>query len=334
MIKAIALLSGGIDSALAAWIIKQQNIEVEALNFVSVFCRSACGEGCLHRPIEAALRLGIPLKTLNFTEETLQAAKAPKYGYARNMAPCIDCRISMLKKAVEHMTKAGASFLITGEVVLQNSSAQNSAVLELIERESGTEGLILRPLSAKLLKPTLAEINGWVDREKLLAVHGNSHVQQMALAAQYGLQNLSDSQSGCLLADETFAGKVKDLVKHNELDLNNAHLLKFGRHFRLNPFVKIVVSKNETEDDILKTFSEDGDAVIEVNAMTKTVAVVKGLFTNQDLGIAAAITAQFAEAREDSGLSADIRIKGYHGKDKTIAISAGQELVLEEMKID
>ncbi len=102
----------------------------------------------------------------------------------------------------------------------------------------------------------------------------------------------------------------------------------------MNPFVKIVVSKNEAEDDILKTFLEDGDAVIEVTAKTKTVAVVKGLFTNQDLNMAAAITAQFAEARENSGLSADIRIKGYPGKDKTIAISAGEELVLEEMKID
>jgi len=180
--KAIGLLSGGLDSTLAVRMIVDQGVEVIAVKFTSPFCQCDSG-GCCHAA-EQARRMGIPLKTFAKGDDYLEVVRHPKHGWGSGINPCIDCRIFMLKKTVEYMREIGASFLFTGEVLGQRPMSQHRRALNLIERESGLVNKILRPLSAQLLPPTEAELNGWVDRAKLLAVSGRSRKPQMALAKE------------------------------------------------------------------------------------------------------------------------------------------------------
>jgi len=223
--KAIALLSGGLDSTLAARVVIDQGIELEALNFMTVFCNCTNkGETCLASQ-KAVDALGIPLKVFNVSEEYLNVVKGPKHGYGRNMNPCIDCRIFMLKRAKAYMEGSGASFLVTGEVLGQRPMSQRRDAMRLIEKEGGLDGLILRPLSAKFLPPTIPEKEGWVDREKLLAIQGRSRKPQIRLAEAFGIRDYPCPAGGCLLTDPQFAKRMKDLIVHNpDFTLNDVHL--------------------------------------------------------------------------------------------------------------
>ena len=255
--KAIALLSGGLDSTLAARVVMEQGVGLEALNFMTVFCTcTQRGATCLasQKAVEA---LGIPLKVLNVSEEYLCVVKNPKHGYGRNMNPCIDCRIFMLKKAKAHMEESGAAFIVTGEVLGQRPMSQRRDAMRLIEREAGLEGLILRPLSAKALPVTVPEKEGWVDREKLLRVQGRSRKPQIELADHYGIHDYPCPAGGCLLTDPGFAKRMKDLMVHDpDFSLNDVHLLKMGRHFRFSPGAKLIVGRQEEENQKIQTFAQ------------------------------------------------------------------------------
>ncbi len=244
--KAIALLSGGLDSTLAARLVLDQGIELEALNFMTVFCTCTNrGATCLASQ-KAVETLGIPLRVFNVSEEYLNVVRNPKHGYGSNMNPCIDCRIFMLKKAKVYMEESGGSFIITGEVLGQRPMSQRRDAMRLIEKEAGLEGLILRPLSAQFLPITLPEREGWIDREKLLNIQGRSRKPQMKLAEQFNIRDYPCPAGGCLLTDPGFARRIRDLMEHQyDFSLNDVHLLKFGRHFRLSPKVKLVVGRNE-----------------------------------------------------------------------------------------
>ena len=225
--KAIALLSGGLDSTLAARVVMEQGVELEALNFVTVFCTCTNrGATCLASQ-KAVETLGIPLKVFNVSEEYLSVVKHPKHGYGRNMNPCIDCRIFMLMKTKTYMAESGASFIVTGEVLGQRPMSQRKDAMRLIEKEAGLEGLILRPLSAKVLQVTIPEKEGWVDREKLLRIQGRSRKPQIELAENYGIHDYPCPAGGCLLTDPGFAKRMKDLmVNRPDFSLNDVHLLK------------------------------------------------------------------------------------------------------------
>src|SRR4030066_1324323 len=187
--KAIALLSGGLDSTLAARVIMEQGVELEALNFMTVFCTCTNrGATCLASQ-KAVETLGIPLRVFNVSEEYLNVVRNPKHGYGSNMNPCIDCRIFMLKKAKVYMEESGGSFIITGEVLGQRPMSQRRDAMRLIEKEAGLEGLILRPLSAQFLPITLPEREGGIDRDKLLNIQGRSRKPQIKLAEQFGIQD-------------------------------------------------------------------------------------------------------------------------------------------------
>jgi tRNA U34 2-thiouridine synthase MnmA/TrmU len=202
--KAIALLSGGLDSTLAAKIVLDLGIELEALNFLTVFCTCTNkGETCLASQ-KAVSALGIPLKVLNVSEAYLPVVKNPKHGYGSNMNPCIDCRIFMLKKAKAYMEEIGASFIVTGEVLGERPMSQRRDSMRLIEKEAGLDGLILRPLSAKLLPASIPEKEDWVDREKLLKIQGRSRKPQIHLADHYGIRDYPCPAGGCLLTDPVF----------------------------------------------------------------------------------------------------------------------------------
>jgi tRNA U34 2-thiouridine synthase MnmA/TrmU len=296
--KAIALLSGGLDSTLAARLVLDQGIELEALNFMTVFCTCTNkGATCLASQ-KAVETLGIPLKVFNVSEEYLNVVRNPKHGYGSNMNPCIDCRIFMLKKAKAYMEESGASFIVTGEVLGQRPMSQRRDAMRLIEKEAGLEGLILRPLSAQFLPVTLPEREGWVDREKLLNIQGRSRKPQMKLAEQFNIRDYPCPAGGCLLTDPGFARRIRDLMEHRyDFSLNDVHLLKFGRHFRLSPTVKLVVGRNEEENQKIETFSLAGDVLLKTVHYPGPVSLLRGEADETERERAASITARYSKAK-------------------------------------
>ncbi|NQT21487.1 MAG: hypothetical protein HQ592_17410, partial [Planctomycetes bacterium] len=215
MMRAVALLSGGLDSVLAVRVILDQGIDVEALNYVTVFCTCTPKNSSCSAASTAAAHLGVGLKTINTSRELLGAVKNPRHGYGRNLNPCLDCRILMFLKAKEYMQEIGASFLITGEVLGERPMSQRRDAMAIIERESGLDGLIVRPLCAKALEPSIPEKEGWVDRSKLLGITGRSRKPQIALAESYGINDYPCPAGGCLLTDAGFAARLRALMQHN-----------------------------------------------------------------------------------------------------------------------
>lgn len=298
MMKAIALLSGGLDSTLAARLVLDQGVQLEALNFMTVFCTCTNrGATCLASQ-KAVETLGIPLKVLNVSGEYLQIIRNPKHGYGSHMNPCIDCRIFMLKKAKAYMESSGASFIVTGEVLGQRPMSQRRDAMRLIEREAGLEGLILRPLSAQFLPVTLPEKEGWVDRERFLNLQGRSRKPQMRLADQFHIHDYPCPAGGCLLTDPGFSRRIRDLMDHQyDFSLNDVHLLKFGRHFRLSPRVKLVVGRNEEENQKIETFSRKGDVLLKTVHYPGPLSLLRGEADGTEVERAASITARYSKAK-------------------------------------
>ena len=251
--KAIALLSGGLDSTLAIKIMLQQGIEIIAVNFTSPFCNCTPRKnGCPNQARKVAAELGVPIKVLPKGMDYLKIVENPNFGYGRGMNPCLDCRIYMLKKVKDLMPAYQASFVITGEVLGQRPMSQHWSALQLIERESGLKGLILRPLSAKYLPPTIPELVGIVDREKLFAHCGRSRKFQISLAQELKITDYPCPAGGCLLTDQVIAQRLKDLFLHySNYTMADLHFLKIGRHFRLHPQLKIIVGRNKEENELL-----------------------------------------------------------------------------------
>ena len=276
-VKAVALLSGGLDSQLAVRMMKEQGIEVEAVAIKTPFCDFDCGKGCGHKVLEVATELDINIKTVYLGKEYLTMLKNPKHGYGSGMNPCIDCRMMMYEEAKKHMEKIGASFVITGEVLHQRPMSQNSNALSIIERGTDMEGKILRPLSAKLLTPTTPEAKGLVDRSLLGSIRGRSRRGQLDLATKYGILDPPNAAGGCLLTDPQFSKRVRDLFKFvlTEPSLNDMDLLKIGRHFRLNPISKLVVGRNHDENQMLIAYCEDLDYLIQPVSIPGPVSILR-----------------------------------------------------------
>ena len=292
--KGVALISGGLDSTLAAYLVKIQGIEVVGVNFCTPFhyCEvSKKGECTVEN---AAEFLKIPLRILSIGEEMLEIVRHPRFGYGQGLNPCIDCKILMWKKAKEMMEREGAKFLITGEVLAQRPMSQRRKIIELIERESGLEGKVVRPLSAKLLPPSLPEKEGWVNREEFLAIEGRSRKNQMALAEEIGLTHYPSPAGGCLLTDPGFSRRMKDLIENNgRFTLRDIELLKIGRHFRLDSGVKTIVGRNEGENRKLENLSQE-EYLLQVKGRKGALVVVEGYPTQRDIEDAACLAAFYS----------------------------------------
>ena len=253
MAKTLVLFSGGLDSILATQLLKEQKLEVKALCFKSCFFDEKNAK-------LAAKDLGIPLKVVDFSKKHLEIVKSPKYGYGKNMNPCIDCHILMLKEAKKIMS----SFIATGEVLGQRPMSQNKNSLKKIEKESSLKGYLLRPLSAKLLDQTIPEKAGIVKREKLLDISGRSRKRQIALAKKFNLKKYPSPSGGCLLTDPEFSKKLKELSNvFPKYKKNDIELLKTGRHFWKSK-TKIVIGRNEEENKRIKKIARKGDILVEI----------------------------------------------------------------------
>jgi len=267
-IKAVALFSGGLDSILAIKLIQRQDIEVKGINFKTPFFG-------LQETFVSAKDLGIDLEVLDITGELLEILKSPKYGLGKNMNPCIDCHALMLKKAGEYMNDIGASFILSGEVLGERPMSQNRNSLRVVEKVSGFEGKILRPLSALLLPITIPEKEGLIDRNKLLDISGRSRKRQMEIAAKMNLQNYPSPAGGCKLTDPGFSKRLRDLFIQESFSLEEIELLKLGRHFRLEKDVKLIVGRNKEENEQLINFFREGDFLFKAKNLKGPIALLK-----------------------------------------------------------
>ncbi len=241
--KALAMLSGGLDSMLAAKLIIDQGIEVVGLYLESPF-------GCEEDLETVATTLGIELKIIRKGMGYVNLVKDPKYGYGKNMNPCIDCRIYMFKIARQVMDKMDADFLITGEVIGQRPMSQRKEAMSLIDRDSAVEEVILRPLSAQFFPPTKMELEGWVDREKLLNISGRSRTEQLRWAKDLKLKGYTAPAGGCLLTDANFTPRLKGFFERsNNPSMVEVRLIRHGRHFDLSDGSHLVIGRNEKEND-------------------------------------------------------------------------------------
>jgi hypothetical protein len=263
--KAIALLSGGLDSSLAVKLMIDQGVEVIAVNFTSPFCNcTPKSAGCKHQARLIADQLGVEIHMLPKGMDYLAVVKNPDHGHGRGMNPCIDCRIYMLRKVRERMASFGASFVVTGEVLGQRPMSQHRQAIDTIEKESGLEGLILRPLSAGFFPPTIPEKEGVVDRERLLSLSGRTRRPQMDLADKLGIKDYPCPAGGCLLTDPVIAARLRDLFAFMpDFEMSDIHLLKIGRHFRLGPDLKVVLGRDKAENERIKNHMKPGSIFIE-----------------------------------------------------------------------
>lgn len=293
--KAVALLSGGLDSTLALKLLLEQGIDIEAVNFVSPFC--LCGKGGCGAS-KVAQRLGVPLKLISVGEEYLKVVRRPKHGYGRNMNPCIDCRIFMLKKAKKYAKQTGASFIVTGEVLGERPMSQHFKALQTIEKEAGLKNMILRPLSAKLLPETVVERKGLVDRQKLLDIQGRSRKRQMQLADGFSITDYPCPSGGCLLTYKEFADKVRDIFEHKRrVTAKDIALLKLGRHFRVGKN-KIVVGRDKFEDEVLVKMKNPSDFYFEVPNCGSPITILQGAKTKAAVQKAAELTAYHSDDKK------------------------------------
>ncbi len=333
--KAIALISGGLDSTLATKLMQDSGIELICLNTVSPFCQCnhRSSSGCFHGAAEVAKDLGLKLISINVTEEFLPIVKSPKHGYGSNMNPCIDCRILLFKKAKEAMEKQGASFLISGEVLGQRPMSQKLHTMQLIEKEAGVEGLVLRPLSAKVLASTFMEKQGWVDRDKLLAISGRGRREQIALASGFGINDYPCPAGGCLLTDVGFSRRLKDLLKYSELNLENIFLLKVGRHFRLNEEVKLVVGRNEEENKRITNLLKEDDLLFSPDEnIAGPTCLGRGRFNDSLIKLSCSIASYYADLNGAAGT--DIICKKVAGEEQRITqVSPLAESEIEKLRI-
>ncbi|HOP85658.1 MAG TPA: 7-cyano-7-deazaguanine synthase [Syntrophorhabdaceae bacterium] len=296
--KAISLISGGLDSVVSTKLIMDQGIEVIGLHFTSVFQNKMKSQRGLMAK-KSAEELGIKLIIIEKGMDYIDLIMNPSHGYGKNMNPCIDCRIYMLKKAKEVMLEEGAEFLITGEVLGQRPMSQRKDAINLIEKKSGLKGLILRPLSAKLFPPTIPEQKGQIDRSKLLDIAGRSREVQFAMVQNYNLKEFSLPGGGCLLTDPIFSKKFKDLIKYqSNITMTDIELLTIGRHFRVDEKTKIIVGRDKGENEKLLLLKEGFTSVTPFNFPGPS-ALIKGDINQWVIKLTANIIGHYSKIKEE-----------------------------------
>ena len=295
--KVVALLSGGLDSQLAVKMMQKQGFEVSAVAIRTPFCDFDCGRGCGFEIRERADDLNVNLKTVYLGDEYISMLKSPKYGRGAGFNPCVDCRAMMFDAAKEHMKEIGADFVISGEVVGQRPMSQHRKALKTIEKESGLEGKIVRPLSGGLLPSTDPERNGLIRREDLGMVRGRSRKPQLAMAREYGIEDPPNAGGGCLLTDPGFGLRAKDLFGHTETPtINDIDLLKLGRHHRLDDQTKMVVGRNKAENETIHMLALPEDILLEARDFVGPTTILRGGTAPEHVEFAASVTLKYSDS--------------------------------------
>lgn len=336
--KAVVLISGGLDSMLAAKIVQQQGVHVEGINFFTGFCveghthairKQDAGKKKRNNALWVAEQLNMPLHIIDIVEEYKKVLLYPKHGYGQHLNPCLDCKVFMVSKAREWMEENGFDFIVTGEVIGQRPKSQRAATMPIIARESQAEDRLLRPLCAKHLMPTLPEREGWVNRDQLYDISGRSRKPQVELAQQFGFEDWAQPAGGCcFLTNEQYAAKLGDLWTSRgtrEYELDDIILLKIGRHLRPRPHFKLIISREEGEGLFMEGYRRQYASFIP-NSYMGAYALVDGeLRDDSDVQLAARIIARYgaADAGSDvvldytdrSGVTREVRVQPFTADD-------------------
>ena len=328
--KAVALVSGGLDSMLAVRVMQEQGIHVEGINFYTGFCIEGHTQAIRKKDRDkpkrnnalwVAEQLGIKLHILDVTEDYKSVVINPKHGYGANLNPCLDCKGFMVHEAMEWMTKHDFDFLITGEVIGQRPMSQRKDTMPIVTKESGAGDLLLRPLCAKLLPETLPEREGWVDREQLLGFSGRNRTPQMALAEKYGFKNYAQPAGGCcFLTDASYSSKLADLWKargEKTYEIDDIVMLKVGRHLRPRPHFKIIIAREEGETNFLRGYRKNYLSISTVSH-PGPVSLIDGEPDDDDLELAARLVARFSRGREAELVTVEVMQK--NGESRNIDV--------------
>ncbi len=307
--KCIVMFSAGLDSVVAAHMMKEQGLDVTCLHFVLPFQSGLDME--FENVKEAANTLGIPLRIEEEGNDFLEMVQDPQFGYGKNVNPCVDCRIHRLKKAAAIMNAMGADFLVTGEVVGQRPMSQHLKAMAKVEEHSGLTGRLLRPLSAKLLEPTIPENEGWVDREKLFDIKGRGRKRQLSYAREHGLKHGTPG-GGCLLTEKETTMRYLDMTENqNEISIVDFKLIAYGRHFRISENARLIIGRHHSDNLILEKLKENSDIHFQLaNDVPGPVAIGRGEFTKEDKELAASLVARYSKLRDEDSVPVNITIKG------------------------
>ena len=336
--KAVALISGGLDSLLAAKVMLEQGIHVEGINFYTGFCV----EGHTHairkkdkakpkrnNALWSAETLGIKLHIIDVIDEYKDVLINPKHGYGQNMNPCLDCKVFMVGKAKEWADENGFDFIITGEVIGQRPMSQRRETMPIISAESGADDRLLRPLCAQNLPETLPEREGWVNRDELHDFSGRTRKPQMALAEKFGFDDYAQPAGGCcFLTDKAYSVKLTDLWASRgkkEYEIDDIMLLKVGRHFRPKPNFKLIVAREEGENNFLQGYRKQ---FITLRTMSHKgpLTLLDGTVEDGDLELAAKIVARFSQGRDAESVDVEVAELGEVIKSISIKPFANEEI--------
>jgi tRNA-specific 2-thiouridylase len=308
--RALSLFSGGLDSLLAIKLMTLQDIKVTALFFDTGFGGVGDKKEYLQQAVSQA---GGELEIIDIKEQFVKDILFdPQYGYGKNFNPCIDCHANMVSVAKALMPKYDASFIISGEVLGQRPMSQRSDAMRQVEKLSDIDGLLLRPLCAKLMPITKAEENGWVDREKLLDINGRGRDRQIKLAKEFGIEGYESPAGGCLLTDPNFSKKMEDFIKYDKFTLADIDVLKYGRHFRLPNNAKLVVSRNKDENANLRAIENDKFSLITLNGITGPISIISKNATEEEKSLAVKIILTYSKTEKDKEYFINIDDKNYY----------------------
>ncbi len=334
-VKAVALISGGLDSTLAAKTIADMGIELKLLHFHTGFDLADHRRELdprrgkkppRHEALRAGADLGFPVEIIDVSEEYLDVVINPRYGYGKAANPCVDCHIMMLTKAKAYMEKIGADFIVTGEVMGQRPMTQHRQTLNMVAKRSGTADFLIRPLSAKLLAETAPEREGLVDRESLYGISGRGRKEQMRLAGEKGITDYPQPAGGCcFLTDRNYARRFEDLMAHKErgsVTAEDLDLLKLGRHFRISRSGKVVVGRDQAENELLERHTE-GRWTFKVMGHEGPLTLLEGDSNAEDIERAAALTARYSDGKSEPRL--EVSCRRPDGKVETMTVSPPPE---------
>ncbi|KPK98867.1 MAG: hypothetical protein AMJ95_01960 [Omnitrophica WOR_2 bacterium SM23_72] len=332
--KAIALISGGLDSLLAAKLIQDQGIQIIPLHFKTPFCHYNKDLQEKTRGLALLIKdnLGEDLRDVDIRQEFLGLLEKPHHGFGSHMNPCIDCKILMLAKARQLLKEWQASFVVTGELLGQRPMSQHRQALQLIEKESGLEGILLRPLSAKRLPETIPEREGWVDRNRLSNFSGRTRRPQLELAQSLNLKDYPNASGGCLLTDPEFTKRLKDLIDHHAFCREDVELLRYGRHFRLSTKAKLIVGRNEKENIALEKLARESDFLFYPGEeQAGPTSLGKGVFSEELIEISCAITCRYCDP--EGTQDAKIFYRQFPEQAKILKVERMEEEALLRMRI-